>query len=268
MKLSNNTNLESQKKTADLSNNKVNGNGNGNQKQKVIIIFGPPGSGKGSQADLLSKKFYFYNLETSKVLEERFKKARSNESIEVDGKKYLMADEAKLWREGILCSPTMVTYLIKKQIEEIYSMRKSLIMTGSPRTLYEAQQLMPYLKEKFGNENISVIFLKLTAKQTIFRNTNRRICELMRHPILYTKENAHLTRCPLDGSKLLRRKGLDSPETIKVRLKEYEQRTLPLLNYFKEQGLEIKTINAGQLVEKVLKDVLKALGKDYKNYEL
>ncbi|HOX30136.1 MAG TPA: nucleoside monophosphate kinase [Candidatus Paceibacterota bacterium] len=264
MKLSNNTNLESQKKSADLSNN----NGNGNQKQKVIIIFGPPGSGKGSQADLLSKKFYFYNLETSKVLEEKFKKARSNESIEVDGKKYLIADEAKLWREGILCSPTMVTYLIKKQIEEIYSMRKSLIMTGSPRTLYEAQQLMPYLKEKFGKENISVIFLKLTAKQTIFRNTNRRICELMRHPILYTKENAHLTRCPLDGSKLLRRKGLDSPETIKVRLKEYEQRTLPLLNYFKEQGLEIKTINAGQLVEKVLKDVLKALGKDYKNYEL
>jgi adenylate kinase len=147
-------------------------------------------------------------------------------------------------------------------------MRKSLIMTGSPRTLYEAQQLIPYLNEKYGKENISVIFLELTPSQTVFRNTNRRICELMRHPILYTKENACLTRCPLDGSKLLRRKGLDNPKTIKVRLKEYEQRTFPLLEYFKGQGIAIKKIKAGQKVEKVLKDILLALGDDYKNYEL
>jgi adenylate kinase len=264
MKPSNNTNCDTQKKTADLSNN----NGNGSQKQKVIIVFGPPGSGKGSQAELLSTKFYFYNLETSKILEEKFKKAKPGEYVEVDGKKYFIVDEAKLWRAGILCSPTLVTYLIKKRIEDIFSLRKSLIMTGSPRTLYEAQQLMPYLVEKYGRENISIIFLELTPKQTIFRNTNRRICELMRHPILYTKENAGLKRCPLDGSKLLRRKGLDNPETIKVRLKEYEQRTLPLLNYFKEQSLELKKIKAGQPVEKVLKDILQALGTDYKDYEL
>lgn len=265
MKPSNDTNCEVKKQFEAVSNKTAI---NGNQKQKVIIVFGPPGSGKGSQAELLSKKFYFYHLETSKILEEKFKKAKPGEYVEVDGKKYFMSDEAKLWRAGILCSPTFVTCLTKRWVGEIYGMGKSLIMTGSPRTIYEAQQLIPFLKEKYGAGNISIIFLELTAKQTIHRNTNRRICELMRHPILYTKENANLTRCPLDGSKLIRRKGLDNPETIKVRLKEYDQRTFPLLNYFKEQGLKVNKIKAGQKIEKVLKDILTALGNDFKNYEL
>lgn len=243
-------------------------NRNGNQKQKVIIIFGPPGSGKGSQAELLSKKFYFYHLDTSKILEEKFKKAKTGEYILIDGKKYYIADEVKLWRAGILCSPTFVTYLMKKRIKGIYAMGKSLIMTGSPRTLYEARLLMPFLKDKYGSKNISIFFLNLTPRQTIFRNTNRRICELMRHPILYSKENANLTRCPLDGSKLTRRKGLDNPETIEVRLKEYEQRTLPLIDYFKQKKIKIKTIKAGQSVERVLRDILEALDNDFKSYEL
>ncbi len=264
MKPSNTTSCERQRIKDGLKKSR----GNGNQRQKVIIVFGPPGSGKGTQAELLSKKFYFYNLETSKILEERFKKAKSGEHINVDGKKYYLSDEAKLWRAGILCSPTLVTYLIKRRIEEIYAMGKSLIMTGSPRTIYEAKQLMPFLKAKYGKKNISIILLNLTPAQTVYRNTNRRICELMRHPILYSRENAGLTRCPLDGSKLIRRKGLDNPETIKVRLKEYEQRTFPLAKYFKEEGLDIDTVQAGQPVEKVLKDILSALGSVYKNYEL
>ena len=267
MKPSKNTNCEVVRTSESVSDNTQTKNRNG-QKQKVIIIFGAPGSGKGSQAELLSKKFYFYNLETSKILEEKFKKAKLGEYVEVDGKKYYIADEAKLWKAGILCSPTLVTYLIKKRIGEIWAMKKSLIMTGSPRTLYEAHQLIPFLKKQYGSENISIIFLNLTPRQTVFRNTNRRICELMRHPILFSKENANLTRCPLDGSRLIRRKGLDNPETIKVRLKEYEQRTLPLVNYFKGEGFKIQTVMAGQTVEKVLKDILKALGTDYKNYEL
>jgi adenylate kinase len=78
----------------------------------------------------------------------------------------------------------------------------------------------------------------------------------MRHPILFAKETVGLKYCPVDGSKLLFRKD-DTPETIKIRLKEYEERTFPLIGFFKKQGLKIKEINGEQSVADVFSDVLK-----------
>ena len=104
-----------------------------------------------------------------------------------------------------------------------------------------------------------MVLIEISAQETIFRNSHRRICELMRHPVLYNKETIKLTMCPLDGSKLMKRKGLDDPETIKVRLKEYEERTLPLLEYFKNQGVKVKKIKGEQSVADVFRDILKTI---------
>ena len=54
---------------------------NGNHIQKVILLFGPPGAGKGTQSELLAQKFYFYNLDTSRVFEEKFKNAKTGGSF-------------------------------------------------------------------------------------------------------------------------------------------------------------------------------------------
>ena len=78
----------------------------------------------------------------------------------------------------------------------------------------------------------------------------------MRHPILYSKETEKLKRCPLDGSKLLKRKGLDDPEVIKVRLKEYQERTFPLIEYFEKEGLEVQKINGSPPPADVFKNIL------------
>jgi len=87
--------------------------------------------------------------------------------------------------------------------------------------------------------------------------------QIFEDQILYTdiseKEFLELKSCPLDGSKLVRRAGLDDIETIKVRLKEYKERTYPLMKYFGEQGLKVKKINGEQSVEKVHYDILKAI---------
>ncbi len=110
-----------------------------------------------------------------------------------------------------------------------------------------------------GLENIKVILLKLSAEESIYRNSHRKICELMRHPVLHNKETIKLTICPLDGSKLQKRKGLDDPETIKIRLKEYQEKTLPVINYFKKEGLKIREVNGEQSVAEVFKDILRAI---------
>ena len=134
-----------------------------------------------------------------------------------------------------------------------------LVFSGSPRTLYEGEKLIPLLEELYGSKNIKIFEILLSAQESIFRNSHRRICELMRHPILWTKETEKLQHCPLDGSKLLKREGLDDPETIKIRLEEYKKRTFPLIDFFKKQKLIVKNINGEQAVGDVFKDILKVL---------
>jgi adenylate kinase len=150
---------------------------------------------------------------------------------------------------------------MNEKFKELYKEGKSLLLAGSPRTVYEAENELPVLQELYGKENIHIVLLELSEEQTLYRNSHRRICELMRHPVLYTKETEHLTICPLDGSKLLRREGLDDPETIKVRIKEYQERTFPVIAYFEQSGIEAQRVNADQSVAEVFKDILSALGQ-------
>jgi len=227
-------------------------------KPSVVIILGQPGSGKGTQAELVADKFNLYSLETSKLIETKVMNAKEGEYAEVDGQKYYFSHEKELWTQGILCSPPFVSWLVKTKIEELAKEGRGVVMSGSPRTLIEGQNLIPLLKNLYGAENIRVILLELTAEQTIWRNS-RRICELMRHPILFSKETENLTKCPLDGSNLLRREGLDDPETIKVRLKEYAERTFPLVDFLKKQNLPVINVNGEQSVGDVYRDVLAAL---------
>jgi len=241
-------------------------------KKQVIILFGPPGAGKGTQGELLAEKLNLYYFETSKILEQTFRLADPSPSakgegakesperfIEVGKEKYDILNERDLWVKGALCSPPFVTHLVKEKIKQLSSEGKNLLLSGSPRTFGEAKELIPLLKELYGKENIKTILIDVSPEETIFRNSHRRLCELMRHPILYNKETEKLANCPLDGSKLKKRKGLDEPETIKIRLKEYKERTLPLIEYFEKEGIEVKKINGEQSVADVYKDVLKAI---------
>ena len=211
---------------------------------QIIILLGPPGAGKGTQAELLSERLNLYYLETSKIIEKEVMNAKKNEFVEIGGKRYPLSKEKKLWKSGKLCTPEVVTFWIKNKIKELANEKKKIVFAGSPRTLYEAKEILPLLKKLYGLENIRVLLLEISPQETIFRNSHRRICELMRHPILYSKETANLKRCPLDGSKLIRREGLDDPEVIKIRIEEYKKRTLPVVDYLKKEGIKVEKISA------------------------
>ena len=229
--------------------------------KQIIILFGPPGAGKGTQAELLSDKLGLHHFETSKLLEEKFEEAKnlSEDSperfIEIDGEKYDILEEKKIWLKGILCSPPFVVYLIKEKVRRLAEDGESIIFSGSPRTVYEAEQEIPLFKELYGAENIKAVYINISPEETMQRNSHRRICETIRHSILWNKETEGLTACPLDGSKLVRREGLDDPETIKTRIKEFKERTFPIKDIFKKQGIKVIEINGEQNVSNVFKEI-------------
>lgn len=227
--------------------------------KSVIIIIGPPGSGKGTQALLLADKLGLYYFETSKIIESQVMGAKPNEYVTVEGRKYYLQEERKIWENGGLCSPPLVTYWVKEKIKELAKENQGIVFAGSPRTLYEAEHIMPLLKKLYGKKNIKIILFTLSPKTSIWRNSHRRICELLRHPILYNEETKNLKTCPLDGSKLIKRKGLDDPETIKVRLKEYKKQTLPIIDYFEKQGFKVNKISAAPPPAMIFKRILKVL---------
>jgi len=133
----------------------------GHSMQQAVILFGPPGAGKGTQASLLADKLGLYYLETSKLLEERFRNAKEGEFVEADGKKFFMKEEEEIWGSGVLNSPPFVTMVVKEAIGELYKLKKSVLLAGSPRTLYEAKAELPLLKELYGQAYITIIMLEL-----------------------------------------------------------------------------------------------------------
>ncbi len=225
----------------------------------VIIIIGPPGAGKGTQAELLSEKLSMYYFETSRILEESWKNTNKKDNyIEVEGKKYFLIDEKELFDNGKLCSPPFVTYMVKKKIKKLADQDKGIVMAGSPRTVYEGKNIMPFIKELYETNNILVLELKVGDKEAIWRNTRRRICSKCRQPVPYTPETKDLEKCPKCGGKLVTRT-LDTEQTMKTRLKEYKQRTYPLFEYFKEIGIAILEINGQQAIKEVQTDMLNTI---------
>ena len=187
---------------------------------KVIIILGPPGSGKGTQGELLARKFDLYHFETSEIIERNLAAVKKGDFVVIDGKKYFLLEEKKLRDSGKWMSPPLIAFWVKDKIKKLAKEGEGMVISGSPKTLLEAQEMIPLLKKLYGALNIEIILLKQRPEISIWRNSRRRICMLERHSILYTKEATHLRACPLDGSKLILRED-SNPNVIKMKLKEY-----------------------------------------------
>lgn len=229
----------------------------GKNEKKVFITLGPPGAGKGTQANLLAEHFKLEHNETSKVIESFLNSdsAKEDTELEIEGEKYPVSEEIRKWKEGELCSPPFVVWLQKKKIENLANQNKGIVFSGSPRTIYETERIMPLLKKLYGKKDIKIFFLEIPVEESVFRNSHRRICKLMRHPILWHKETRDLTICPLDGSKLLKRE-LDKPKIIKKRYRVFEKRTLPILKWMKDNQYEVIKVNGSPSVAQVFQTIL------------
>jgi adenylate kinase len=224
----------------------------------AIIMYGPPGSGKGTQAKLLADKFGLIHFDTGKYIEQVVHDPANR-------KDKIIQRERKLFDSGILCTPDWVLKIVGEKTEKLAEAGFGVVFSGSPRTFYEAfgdkkqEGLIDVLEKHYGKKNIFIFNVDISAQNSIKRNGNRLLCSVCGTQLMATfKDVAKLKTCPFCGGKLYRRT-LDKPETIKIRLKEYRERTLPIAAELKKRGYKIIRINGEPTPEKIHKKIVSLL---------
>ena len=221
---------------------------------KAVILYGPPGSGKGTQAELLSRKFNFIHFDTGRYIEALVHSPEANKNRE-------LARERNNFDTGKLCTPSWVLKVVTGMAHNIAGAGFGIVYSGSPRTIYEVEGdrahkgLIKTLGDEFGKQNIYVMYLAIKPGTTAKRNGARKVCSVCGLPVLASSKNA---QCALCGGPTKTRT-LDNLDVIKVRLKEYEERTKPVLALLKKKGFAITTINGEQAPYLVHRDILRAL---------
>jgi len=196
----------------------------------ALVLFGSPGSGKGTQSNLLSKALGIQQISTGDMLREHVRK----------GNAVGTAVEAKL-KAGFLVKDEVVNALVEKRLAEPDAAR-GFILDGYPRTRAQAEVLCRMLAARGANE--VVIHLVVDYNVIIARLTGRRQC-----PVCGTLYNVISKPpkvpgvCDLEGAKLIVRED-DREEVIRERLEAYEKQTRPLLDYFREKGKTLYEIDA------------------------
>jgi len=212
-------------------------------KSRNIIFLGRSGSGKGTQAELLMKKFSLANIDTGDILRKLTKRS------DKFGKTVL-----KTISHGKLVPIWLVIYCWLDQLLKIPS-KKGIIMEGSPRQLEEAKTL----EEVFswlGRENFKVVYLQTSAKEVTRRLLTRRICSKCgkEFSLNFTP---NLKKCSSCGGKLIRRKD-DYPKAIKNRMLFFQKKILPVINYFRKKKIVVE-VNGEGSVKEINKIILKKL---------
>ncbi|HAU07391.1 MAG: Adenylate kinase [Candidatus Yanofskybacteria bacterium GW2011_GWF1_44_227] len=224
-------------------------------RKKAVILIGAPGSGKGTQAEILAKKFNLFHLQTSRLIEPII---NNQELVKNDPE---TAEVKRLWDAGELVPFTWVVKIMFNKIEEVDSgPMEGIVFDGSPRTIDEARLEIPLLNEIFNQDQVKIFYIRLGPEESFKRNSRRRICEANQHPIPNFEEFKDVAVCPQDGSRLIVR-SLDDPEVIRERYKVFLRRTEPIIGYLKETGYKVFEINGEQSIDKVTQDILYELSK-------
>ena len=187
-----------------------------------LILLGPPGAGKGTQAGNLEKDFGLPYIGTGDLLREH----RDNETE-------LGKEAADYMQRGELVPDELVIAMILDKIEE--EGKDGFLLDGFPRNLAQAEALDEAI-DKRGRRLTAVLLVDASDEVVVKRLSGRRQC---RNGHLYHVEfdpPKHPDVCDQDGTKLIQRPD-DNPETIEKRLVTYHDETEPLIGYYEGNGL-------------------------------
>jgi len=234
----------------------------------AVIIFGPPGGGKTTQALLLEKKTGFISFNTGGILERIV-----HDPEKQDDPAILQA--RKDFDEGRLMDPSFVLGIIGERIRAHAQQGEGLIFGSNPRRMEEAfgtdhdEGLMDILTAVFPKESILVVEIAVSPEISIQRNTHRKVCSSCQTPVIdphLLRGVEELSQCTLCGGELQTRT-LDDPSIIHVRLDAYTKHTLPIIQALQTQGYPYKKIDGDKLPFQVFNDIYSFVHDSLKKQE-
>ena len=210
-----------------------------------LIIFGPPGVGKGTLSDMLAEKYKIPHISTGDIFRDEIKSGNSELIQYVE--------------KGLLVPDMVVNKIIEKSLKQD-NLKNGFILDGYPRTIDQAEFLENVLWKL--KKKIDLVLNLVTTEETIIeRSTQRRMCSkcgaLYNLVTMKPKKKDTCNKC---GSSLVMRKD-DEPETVRKRIQVYQEETEPLVDYYKKKKLLVD-IDASPKPKEVFNYVMKVINNN------
>ena len=210
-----------------------------------IILMGPPGAGKGTQAVNLVKRYGLLHISTGDMFREAVKEGT------------LLGKEAKSYMDAGKLVPDEVTIGIVRERLSKPDCKKGFILDGFPRTVEQADALSEILKDN-GMKLTAVVNISAPIQDLLERAVGRRICKNCGHSFHVKFHPTKVEGVCDDCGGATYQRADDSEETMKSRLSVYESSTRPLIEYYKKAGV-YKEIDGRQDIAKVEADLAAVL---------
>lgn len=212
---------------------------------KYIVLLGPPGAGKGTQAKIIADKYELVHVSSGDLFRENLKN------------KTELGKHAQTFMDRGELVPDDVTIAMVRERLSRPDCKNGALLDGFPRTPAQAGALSDMLKEFNGTVNI-VPYIAVPAEVLIERLGGRWTCRSNGH-VFHEKFNppAIAGICDLDGSELYQRDD-DKAETVKNRIRVYQQQTTPLIEFYRGIDLLVE-VDGTKPIEEVTEDLLTAI---------
>lgn len=211
----------------------------------IIVLFGKPGAGKGTQAPLLAAKLNVPTLATGDVLRGA---VRAGTKLGLEAKSFM--------DRGDLVPDSVILGIVADELKKPdYS--RGVILDGVVRTVPQAEGLDGMLKT-LGRRVDAVLVFDIDNDEIVSRLSTRTVCEKCQTP--YTGRQPGTSCDKNDGGKLVRRKD-DEPEAIRTRLRVYDEQTAPVLDWYNKNAGKVVVVNAVGPVDDITDRAMRALGK-------
>lgn len=228
--------------------------GNMTEKPLNFVLIGRSGSGKGTQAKLLMEKFGNLHYFATGDFFRDLSKADTDVGERI----------RKILKAGGLPYDDLATTLWMHEIAYTLKASEGILADGFPRRLNEAKNLDQFLEFLERKDNAFYILIDISREEAFNRLTKRRICKKCGQLIPWVGEFKKLEKCDKCGGELETRPD-DTPEAINSRLNYYEDRVIPVVQYYEEEEGKLIKIDGDQPIEDVFGDIIKSIIKPNDN---